>query len=86
MKPETKNTDQQEPVVTRFPYLESDLQALAGQDGGFRQLCQDYNDLVYELKNGGSYKGNTREDLRSLRTSLEVEILENISRKGALQR
>jgi hypothetical protein len=66
--------------------LESELQALAVQDGGFRQLCQDYNDLVYELKNGASYKGNTREDLRSLRTSLEVEILENLTRKGVLQR
>jgi len=54
------------------------------KDEGFRQLCQDYTDLVSTLKQPGTYSGDTRSDLLGLKTTLEVEILEKVSRKGVL--
>lgn len=69
------------PVVKRFPYLESKLHALVLKDEIFRQLCQDYTELISTLKQTGSYTGDTRSDLLGLKTELEVEILEQVSRK-----
>jgi len=53
-------------------------------DESFRQLCQDYTDLVSTLKQPGTYTGDTKSDLLGLKTTLEVEILEQVSRKGTL--
>jgi hypothetical protein len=73
-------------VVRRFPHLETELNEMVEKDESFRQLCQDYRELVSALKKTSTHAGDTKADLIRLRTSLEVEILEKISRKGALER
>ena len=59
---------------------------MVAKDESFRQLCQDYKDLVSALKRTNSYTGETRSDLLGLKTALEVEILEQVSRKRTLER
>jgi hypothetical protein len=72
-----------EPVVRRFPYLRAELQQMVNKDESFKQLCKDYKDLVNTLKQTSANTSDTRTDLLGLKTSLEVEILEQVSRKGA---
>jgi hypothetical protein len=72
-----------DPLVRRFPHLESELHEMAMKDEGFSQLCQDYKDVVDTLKQANAHKSDTRADLLVLKTALEVEILEQVSRKGA---
>ena len=86
MKLKVISTDIPGPVVKRFPYLVTELHEMVVRDESFRQLCQDYKDLVSALKRSSSYTGETRSDLLGLKTTLEVEILEKVSRKGALER
>ena len=86
MKLKILNTETPGPVIRRFPYLETELHEMAEKDESFRQLCQDYKDLVSALKQTSAYQGDTRSDLLGLKTSLEVEILEQVSRKGVLKR
>lgn len=86
MKLKLVNTETPGLVIRRFPYLENELQEMAEKDEGFRQLCQDYKDLVRALKRPNSYVGETRSDLLGLKTTLEVEILEQITRKEVLGR
>ena len=86
MKLKIINTETSGPVIRRFPYLETELQEMAEKDESFRQLCQDYKDLVSALKQTSAYQSDTRSDLRGLKTSLEVEILEKVSRKGVSKR
>lgn len=82
MKLKIVNTETPGPVIRRFPYLETELQEMVEKDESFRQLCQDYNALVSELKQTNAYVGDTRSDLLSLKTTLEVEILEQVTRRG----
>ena len=70
-----------EPVVRRFPHLETKLHKMAMKDEGFSQLCQDYKEVVDTLKQASAHKNDTRADLLALKTTLEVEILEQVSRK-----
>jgi len=86
MKLKIINTETSGPVIRRFPYLETELHEMAEKDESFRQLCQDYKDLLSALKKTSAYQGDTRSDLLGLKTSLEVEILERVSRKGVSQR
>ena len=86
MKLKIINTETPGPVIRRFPYLETELQEMAEKDESFRQLCQDYKDLVSALKRTSASHGDTRSDLLGLKTTLEVEILEQVSRKGASKR
>jgi len=86
MKLKVISTDIPGPVVRRFPYLETELHEMVVEDESFRQLCQDYKDLVSALQRSNAYTGETRSDLLGLKTTLEVEILEQVSRKGALER
>jgi hypothetical protein len=81
MKLKIINKEKPWPVIRRFPYLETELHEMAEKDESFRQLCQDYRDLVSALKQTSVYQGDTRSDLLGLKTSLEVEILERVSRK-----
>jgi hypothetical protein len=74
------------PVARRFPYLVSELHEMVVTDDGFRQLCQDYRDLVSTLEQPNTYTGDTKSELLGLRTTLEVEILEQVTRKGAVKR
>jgi hypothetical protein len=73
-----------EPVVRRFPHLEMELHDLVMKDESFSQLCHDYQDVVGALKQISAHKSDTRSDLLALKTTLEVEILEHVSRRGAL--
>lgn len=86
MKLNIINTQIPGPVIRRFPYLETELHEMVAMDENFRQLCQDYNALVSELKRTNAYMGDTRSDLLGLKTSLEVEILEQVTRKEVLGR
>jgi len=86
MKLKIISTQTPEPVIRRFPYLGTKLHEMVVNDESFRQLCQDYKELVNALKQTSAYRGDTRSDLLSLKTTLEVEILEQVSRKGALER
>ena len=74
------------PVTRRFPYLENELQEMAEKDESFRQLCQDYKELISALNQSTACAGDTRSDLLGLKTTLEVEILEQVTRKGVLSR
>ena len=84
MKLKLVSADIPGPVVRRFPYLKTKLHQLVKKDESFRQLCQDYTDLVSTLKQTGTYTSDTKSDLLGLKTTLEVEILEKVSRTGAL--
>ena len=84
MKLKIINMETPGPVIRRFPYLKTELQKMVGKDESFRQLCQDYTDLVSTLKQPDTYTGDTKSDLLGLKTTLEVEILEQVSRKGTL--
>jgi hypothetical protein len=75
-----------EPVVRRFPHLKAELHDMAMEDESFSQLCRDYQDVVGALKHTSAHKSDTRADLLGLKTTLEVEILEHVSRRGALKR
>ncbi len=86
MKLKVISTDIPGPVIRRFPYLETELHEMVTKDESFRQLCRDYKDLVNALQRSNAYTGDTRSDLLGLKTTLEVEILEQVSRKGALER
>jgi acetylglutamate synthase len=72
-----------EPVVMRFPHLETELHEMAMKDKEFSQLCLDYKDVVDTLKQVDAHNSDTRADLLALKTTLEVEILEQVSRRGA---
>jgi hypothetical protein len=85
MKLKIINAEMPGPVVRRFPYLETELHEMVEKDESFRQLCQDYKELVSALKRTSTYSGETRSDLLGLKTTLEVEILEQVSRKGTLE-
>ena len=86
MKLKIINTETPGPVIRRFPYLETELHEMAEKDESFRQLCQDYKDLVSALKQTSAHQVDTRSDLLGLKTTLEVEILEQVSREAALER
>ena len=86
MKLKIVNTETPGPVIRRFPYLETELHEMAEKDESFRQLCQDYKDLISALKRTNANHGDTRSELLGLKTSLEVEILEQVSRKGVSKR
>jgi hypothetical protein len=75
-----------EPLVRRFPHLETELHEMAIKDESFSQLCQDYQDVIGALKHTSAQNSDTRVDLLGLKTTLEVEILEQVSRRGALKR
>jgi hypothetical protein len=75
-----------EPVVRRFPHLEAELHEMVMEDENFSQLCRDYQDVVGALKHTSAHKSDTRADLLGLKTTLEVEILEHVSRRSTLHR
>lgn len=86
MKLKIVNTEKPWPVIRRFPYLETELHEMVEKDESFRQLCQDYKDLISALKQISANQVDTRSELLGLKTSLEVEILEQVSRKGTSKR
>jgi hypothetical protein len=86
MKLKNLRAEMPEPVVRRFPHLKAELHEMAMEDESFSQLCRDYRDVVGALKHTSAHKSDTRADLLSLKTTLEVEILEHVSRGRTLHR
>ena len=74
------------PVTRRFPYLKKELHEMVVKNESFRQLCQDYKELISALNQSDAYVDDTRSELLGLKTTLEVEILEQVTRKGVLGR
>lgn len=81
MTPKVVNERTPDFVVSRFPHLETKLNSMVSNDESFRQLCFDYQDLVNALNQKSTQSSETREDLLGLKTSLEVEILEQVTRE-----
>jgi hypothetical protein len=67
-------------VVHRFPHLGDQIVARAAVDVNFLSLCGDYSALVTTLASVQCGAGENREELMSLKASLEVEILERLTR------
>jgi hypothetical protein len=64
----------------RFPNLQREIRRLAEHDSSFRQLNDDYELLLRSLETTGLGKVGDKEDLIYLKTSLEAEALERLSR------
>ena len=67
-------------VVTRFPHLRDRLASRVEGDEEFLNLCEDYAAVVVSLKRLVGKDSDGREELVCLKNSLEVEILERLSR------
>jgi hypothetical protein len=67
-------------VVQRFPHLGDQIVARAVADVNFLSLCDDYSSLVSALESVEGRTGANRDELMSLKASLEVEILERLTR------
>jgi len=70
-------------LVDRFPHLQREIRRLLDQDSGFGQLNEDYELLLRSLSDNSQFSAGDREDLVSLKTSLEAEALEKLSRSSA---
>ena len=66
--------------------MKKELHEMVVKNESFRQLCQDYKELISALNQSNAYVGETRSELLGLKTTLEVEILEQVTRKGVLDR
>jgi hypothetical protein len=66
-------------LLDRFPHLQRDICFEAKKDKGFRQLCDDYELLVRSLRTTNFQAPGDLEEMISLKTSLEVEVLERLS-------
>ena len=71
-------------LADRFPQLQREIRRLAEQDSGFRQLNDDYELLLRSLGDSRLGTAGDREDLISLKATLEAEALEKLSRTGRL--
>jgi hypothetical protein len=70
-------------LADRFPHLQREIRRLAEQDSSFRQLNDDYELLLRSLENSSPGLVGDQEDMISLKTSLEAEALEKLSRASA---
>ena len=68
------------PLIDRFPHLQREIRRLAEQDSGFRQLNEEYELLLRSLADKSTVAVGDREELVSLKTTLEAEALERLSR------
>jgi hypothetical protein len=74
------------PLIDRFPHLQREIQRLFAHDSGFRQLNEDYELLLRSLVDSSQDDGGDREELVSLKTTLEAEALERLSRVNVWSR
>jgi hypothetical protein len=75
--------NKQLPVVYRFESGGDKLLTKADEDGEFLSLCGDYASLVRTLNSLGEEESVHRDDLTMLKSALELEILEQLSRSNA---
>ena len=73
-------------LIDRFPHLQREILRLLDQDSGFSQLNEDYELLLRSLADGNQCSVGDRQDLINLKTSLEVEALERLSRTSTRKR
>ena len=67
-------------LVDRFPHLQREIDRLAEQDSSFRQLNDDYELLLRSLEKASPGRVGDKEDMIYLKTTLEAEALERLSR------
>ena len=67
-------------VITRFTHLGDKLLSKAADDEEFSSLCNDYCSVVMALKRLSQAGGSDWDEFTALKSSLEVEILERLSR------
>ena len=75
----------QKSLIDRFPHLRHEIQVLAKADPVFQQLIDDYVLLNRSIQNIEVDTGTELEEMLSLKTSLEVEALEILSRANYKQ-
>jgi hypothetical protein len=66
-------------LLERFPYLQHEISLLSKRDPGFRQLSNDFELLVQSLEDPTLHALEDKEEMISLKTSLECEALELLS-------
>jgi hypothetical protein len=69
-------------LADRFPHLQQEIRRLAELDSSFRQLNDDYELLLRSLEKTSPGGIGDKEDMLYLKTSLEAEALEKLSRKS----
>lgn len=67
-------------LSARFPHLQVQAEKLASTDDEFLSLCVDYAAIVELVQSSGDKDANRRNELSGLKASLELEILERLSR------
>jgi hypothetical protein len=67
-------------LVERFPNLQREIRRLAEHDSSFRQLNDDYELLLRSLERTSPARVGDKEDMIYLKTTLEAEALERLSR------
>lgn len=75
----------QKSLIDRFPHLRHDIIVLAESDPVFQQLIDDYLLLTRSIQNTEAEAGAELEEMMSLKTLLEVEALEILSRANYRQ-
>jgi hypothetical protein len=66
-------------LLERFPHLQHEISLLSERDPGFRQLSDDFELLVQSLGDPAFQATEDKEEMISLKTSLEFEALELLS-------
>jgi hypothetical protein len=66
-------------LLERFPHLQHEISLLSERDPGFRQLSDDFELLVQSLEDPTLHAMEDKEEMISLKTSLEFEALELLS-------
>jgi len=67
-------------LTDRFPHLRREIRRLAEQDSGFSQLNDDYELLLRSFEQNSPGAVGDEEEMMHLKTSLEAEALEKLSR------
>lgn len=75
----------QKSLIDRFPHLRNEIHVLAVNDPVFQQLADDYVLLTRSIQNIEAEAGAELEEMMSLKTLLEVEALEILSRANCRQ-
>jgi len=70
----------QKSLTDRFPHLRHEIHDLTETDPGFRQLYADYKLLTRSIQDICAENDGDLQEMITLKTSLEVEALELLSR------
>ena len=73
----------QKSLTDRFPHLRHEIHDLTEADPGFQQLYDDYELLTRSIQDACAETDGDMEEMIALKTSLEVEALELLSRASS---